>query len=1402
MEAQTQNESTKETFKYVNVSQRTRMSRNNSKERICTVIHPNPNYSDHMRGKSNSRLPRIVRTTSKLKPTDTSPKMIEDSGDSPPGPSKLTGFTVKMKKEDIPENLKTSHIPRRKSIKEGMKGSNDCIMKNQTVTNNQFIPETKNVQRVNMLINPEFCSEERVPASKQSTRPIPTLGQIYGRVNMIDSDRLNDWFMELNTPMNSIASNPRPASYGVGHEYNDCISSTEASPAHCHQSDLQRSTIVLDRKNNLMNGFKPANDTVSTWMPSEMEFPTRDNESGYKTMSSKNQPKSIQPQYVSKQVDSQPVKPNNTYCIGLDSYDSSKTSSMLGQSNECSTATSSLLKEQQTVVLCQTPEVKQKVEEGTNVSRNSVDLKPTRISKNEEDKSYHYPSHVVQNTDIRQHRAPVPSYTECLSEILQKTTNFEIMEGIESPKTPSSAGATDIEYRDNLSTDGNMDALDDFTAAEEQSAQEWRRPPFHSNANMTFVKSDDTATNWSCRYRSETSDGCLDDHHHHDSYQLRHEYYKKFYDDSHNDSRGRCKKCQGFKRFPSSRYNLPRTFGSWRQRLSIRRICRRRWNHVWKKTAERWASWSRYTRPPAKFRRFRVMHYLQRSLVWEDADVQTNIHVYHERGIGSSVKEQRSAAIGTVFNMETWNAIANRTDSAVGTMSNNTRIRHVNLGPSMFPFLYNNSKRKPAPLQTVDKTQSPYFQDMDSSVSGNTLNDNFAWNDGDVCNCNSIRSCQFQVTDPMPETVEQATSLSESDDSNLADELTDTMGLSYSMSDKVTSTVVKFNPRWLGKRPGEAITCHNAETEVTFLPMFGNSSTGTITSGGDITFYRPLAGTDISHLITETRTQQALYPILRKFNSNGPTLMTRERSTETAAQTQISGFVPEKVSTGTVTFNPVLTENATSYTPTVLTPPRKTSTEKAYAECKVQTDIPKISEPKSVSTSIGKVLPEKAEFTMQTELSKPVPKSDLETQMSPVHSHSVSTYTHSYPLFGNRQSAFISACVLVNNEEDKESFAVETQSKMPPALAYAGTNIVSISSRHLAGAKGDISKTEMKSDKPRPGSSKLKPRLIRKPPPITTCGTDAMGFSPSETVTQSSSTRGLDSYYETEILLNNLIKKALIGDSSHHSRYSSERSGSQQLMCVTTYTNTHVGLETRGIGPTASDISKLTGIDKTDTSVQYMEDGEGKEQNTIVKEAVECGTGGDWTDSLQAQKPLHHCASVMTAYCGHAEAVQVSSAQATTTDEGNDPEYIVTENIAQPSILKTLHPTEEAKSCSKISNRKSKSKVEFQDDSTHHIISLPRIFGKKKSLTPVKLPPSPTFSTPLCKDSITAEQWINACPSKEKTYESLLMSKDEEENEQIHINSSKLELEESPIIIPMGKFILLQLISFSNTVFL
>ncbi|KAJ8732233.1 hypothetical protein PYW08_014963 [Mythimna loreyi] len=1643
MEKKAQDESSKETFKLHVSTPRLRLSRTNSKEKLC---------NDQQKIKStSSKLPRIIRMPTRYyKPIENSTKLYDDSGDSLPGPSKLETVPIKLKKEEImiPEKPKISHIPRLKSQKDGSKENSVPLNKSRvsnTPQSNQFIPECRNVQRVNLLINPEFGSDDRdPPTSVQATRPIPTLGQIYGRMNMIDSDRLNDWFMELRTPINSIgSSNDRTPTSSAQNECNTYSSST-AYPENSHHEDLQKtSTIVLqglDKKKNLSSQSKTTNENIDAWRSPDMEVPTRDYESGValkptsinstqisKILSLNSSQKSktmvLKKSQESQADESMAMATNQTYCVGL-SLDATPKTSTPRIGVECSTGTSSILS-RPTVVICGIP-APQRVEEGTFTSKSYVPLKASRLSKIDANNNTCC-SNAHQPAVTPVPRVPVPSYTDCFSEVLQKTTNFENYQGIEVTKSPIS-GAANKEIRDKPSPiEGTKDAMEECDGDDSTTVDSLTKHS-KSSDDTTFLKSDATVTEWSCQYQSDHSS----DYVCRDSYGR--ELSKRYYVDSrHNEMRERCKKCHRYKRFPSTRYKLPRTFGTWRSGGSIRRLCYRRFNHVWKKTTERWAVWS--TRSNAKSKMFRKMFVQNfvRAVVWEDVNVQTNVLVYNETGTDGVVMEQKSATMSTMCNMDTFQAMSNLTD--LGSKAS-TKSRHLNSGPSMFPFFLN-TKGKPPNLITTDRNLSSFqFPDCQQNHC-TSFHYNFPWNNSAAIGISkSTKSCQYEPE--IAEQIEQTTSLLKQIEFNLADQPTDTEDLPPSLADRKTSVYVPVQipvysshliqtnkdifdvdtvsenadtedlpnfrtdettstpapppilfsthtiqtnqdvcntdtvsenadtqdlpscmtdektstlapvqapilfsthqiqttqdvtnmdaitvtenadtqnlpnymtdektstlaptqisillsshqiqttqnfynmdavtvtqdtdlPNFMTEEKTStpapvpilfsshqiqtnqdvcgmdadtqnAIVCHSADTQElpnvmtdektstlapaptlfttqqiqtntetdtegtavaqNFImcnnaaadlkfPIFGSSS-DTMPSGSDITYYRPVAGSDITHLISESRTQQALFPILRKYYSNAASAdRDREDQLVTDSATQISpGNSVETVSMGVSTSNPPVAERTTSISiDAIAVPPQVMSKE---------------------FTSVHR-------FNMGTQVEDFVtmPVEDLETQITPLNAVSLISEGIT-PSQKEDEERFMSQCVLMTTE--KENLAVQTLSSRP-RLAFTGTNILSISSGDLSNVT-PISNTEdrsLGSDYIIGSSSKavgsnttmhlvpsnttmqpvlsnayMQPVLSNvsmQPVPSNSvtqqatsldaassqcfcefneenstgpCQFISCGTDPTVEVfnyTRSTSARGLDSYYETEILLNKLIKKALTGSNvgSHHTNYSEKSNSSvksrNNIIYVSTSTNTHVGLETKSIGQTASDIGKLIPSNKTDAEIQYIEQQmvkPGGDRDPIISMCMlnqpnnETPTQTEEFDKFEAIP--HRSASMMTSYCGLPAAIQVPGISAMSVKKDSSRNSVaphassgmlalnietntnyqqrpVAENLAQTSLVQTQQKSLEVNIYRNCSSKPVASKDDIRNSVHNQLMSLSRLIGKKRTECSIK----------------------------------------------------------------------------------
>ncbi|XP_059048282.1 uncharacterized protein LOC131843628 [Achroia grisella] len=124
---------------------------------------------------------------------------------------------------------------------------------------------------------------------------------------------------------------------------------------------------------------------------------------------------------------------------------------------------------------------------------------------------------------------------------------------------------------------------------------------------------------------------------------------------------------------------------------------------MWKKSIIRWPIWSRST---FKFKKFRIRRSLPRSIIWEDVDVQTSVLQYEEIGTDMSLVQQKSAAITTSTNDEQCNSKIDSGTTDSSSRSFKTHFKHINLGPSRFPFLYN-TKIKSLPLPKIEKAHKP-----------------------------------------------------------------------------------------------------------------------------------------------------------------------------------------------------------------------------------------------------------------------------------------------------------------------------------------------------------------------------------------------------------------------------------------------------------------------------------------------------------------------------------------------------------------------------------------------------------------------------------------------------------------------------------------------------------------------
>ncbi|XP_030027866.1 uncharacterized protein LOC115445651 isoform X3 [Manduca sexta] len=598
-----------------------------SGDKLMTTYVKNKNIIEQNKKKCTSKLPRFVRNSSFYRTNKNLCKQNgkDNAGDIIIGTNKRSNRIQKPKSNE-PHKQKPSGIPRRKDINEESITDNASLKKQS-----EHLFEAKNIQRIQMLINADLCPEDRTQAtSVVSAKPIPTLGQIYRPDSLIETDRFHDWFMSLNTPLNSFEFNPAI-------QLRHSIDSDHRESPLCDveiDTSYDDSTLVVDRINLIQQIYKTTNESVKEWITSDVECLGVDNESGYRSSSPENLRRAI---IINSKQTAPSVKSTH-------------------ENNEINVTKKTSVK----------------------FSNDSNDIEKEELFEHEE-----YILKVKElNDQDRECRKENISYIECPSEILQKTINFE---GCDSSKTVSSILATDTELIEELSSQCTLERIDDCSILEVHSADDWT-PQCKSRRSENLLKTPsndkETALKYLHRNSREHDENNSRQHYHNSNCWKKQLLRQKF--KTRCSKKERCKKCRRFRTYPSIRYRFTKRLDSFRKQLWVR-ICRKRWNHVWKKTAERWALWSK---SPSKLKKVRMMHYLQRAIIWEDAKVQTTLLVFRETGTGTVLREQKSAAISALIKFE-----SNKYYDLPNTSKSMSKKSRINSGPSMFPFLHNSKEK-------------------------------------------------------------------------------------------------------------------------------------------------------------------------------------------------------------------------------------------------------------------------------------------------------------------------------------------------------------------------------------------------------------------------------------------------------------------------------------------------------------------------------------------------------------------------------------------------------------------------------------------------------------------------------------------------------------------------------------
>ncbi|XP_046960641.1 uncharacterized protein LOC124530500 [Vanessa cardui] len=523
------------------------------------------------------------------------------------------------RQNEAARKLKPSLIPMLKSstrkvpTKEVSKSSTKGVSKKSHFEHN-------NVQRVQRLnIDHDTCPGITSPSKLVTTaRPIPTLQHIYGQD--LSNETFADWMLET---VSEYQDAPEHLADSTSEEAQKVVSDCRISMNNANNevNNLSDSLFVepelLNNMSKPTGSFKSTNENVQDWLSTKLECPTRDNECGYQFLSRPSQHNlSVN---CKKSCASKVFADDKFYVFHNTLLDSNLKKNMYNQSNF-----DVFLGDKPTVVINRAkvkslPMNKKKA--GIPKLNTEIKLvtKQTDIQIPFKYQSYSNP---LRNMEYNERKTS--SYVECPSEILQKTTNFD------ANVTDSFIDWSRLQKSHENTTNGKSSKTSLLTS------ERWQLSFSDNKDEQYSIKSPDKNS--------------YHDYYHHYCWRKEVAKKRKAIQDLW-DWKGRCTKCQRHRISPYQK-KMPRSLKNLKRRMSIGRIVRRRWNCVWKKTAERWSNWSK---PPYKFRKFRSVN-LKKNSKWDDA-VQTAIFVYNETG--SSVRS---------------------------TSFDKSYLRHANVGPSMFRF--------------------------------------------------------------------------------------------------------------------------------------------------------------------------------------------------------------------------------------------------------------------------------------------------------------------------------------------------------------------------------------------------------------------------------------------------------------------------------------------------------------------------------------------------------------------------------------------------------------------------------------------------------------------------------------------------------------------------------------------
>ncbi|KAJ2947080.1 hypothetical protein O0L34_g16426 [Tuta absoluta] len=563
---------------------------------------------------------------------------------------------------------------------------------------------TDNCQRVHIdNIGPNFTGKtnNELKGSLASAKPIPDLATMLKKISV-----LNNWLTNSADDYLTTTSANTEVSFQICDKMNkkepktveDIDNPTSSAKDEVVVASSSSSAKVNKTENSVFlhksrTNANPTKDICKS--PEEKSacrlnnemFNSIRNESGYSSMN----PVKVKTSNISENTI---VKgPCPSFIIKQDSNLVSDEESKTSETLECISAMTVLL---QPTVICN--DLKYKLEnknENTSPAANQEIATGDSFTVNGVSKSYQFPSQDVNHDDCIC-RIP-PSYVDCESEVLQKTTNLESVVFDSSIHNSVSFPTNEAEVMDQLSHFNMLDACpgDEKSFLDDESECHCTTTSSFSHSGPIFANciSGDMTDTWEYRFFDAAGT-------------VAHDHVKNSYAMESSD-KSYFRRCGCIHNSTNTRFYMPFGEADYLRHKRNRRICsrhmrccfhsrqvslivqlanqcRRKWNSAIKKTLHRWMVFRK-----TRFKNCAIS-LIQRSMLLQDVDVQTQILYFRDTGT-VMMKDQKSMAMMTSLRLHSWLASYNKlhTDSQMRRIHKNIKNiqqEYTSRGPFMFPM--------------------------------------------------------------------------------------------------------------------------------------------------------------------------------------------------------------------------------------------------------------------------------------------------------------------------------------------------------------------------------------------------------------------------------------------------------------------------------------------------------------------------------------------------------------------------------------------------------------------------------------------------------------------------------------------------------------------------------------------